>query len=873
MIIKTCATVLLATFLAPAVLLCQQTPSSVAASNDPLRQYLHRTWTSERGLPQNSVMSVIQTRDGFLWLGTQIRLVRFDGIEFTLFDYQHPALKNIFITQLLEAHDGTLWFSTRANGLVSMKNDTFKVYTTDHGLPSNNIFALHEDYERALWIGHYGGGLTRLKDGQFTNYSTANGLAHQNVTTIFEDRSHVLWIGTEGGLNKYERGSFTTYAAHEGLSNTAIRSIWQDPSDALWVGTNEGDINKLENNYFKPIAAVKSLPRKAITLIYKDRSGIIWIGTQGGGLYFYDGTTFKIYSTQNLVSTAVIRAMTEDKEGNLWIGTHSEGLHRLKRARATTQPGLSSGVAWSLYQDKKENIWVGFSSNGVSKLSGKTITSYSRNDGLLDDAVIPLMEDRNGVMWLGTGRGLNTWRDGVFTSFSVNDGYPNDIRTLFEDERGVKWMGGLGSRGIFRLDQKKISRFVTGDSSLDNSPILSLIKDRKGVLWIGTEGNGVYTYVDGSVARYSTKNGLTNNIAFCGIEDRGGGMLIGTYGGGINRIKDGVTKAWTEQEGLPNGIIYKIVRDDYGKCWMSSNKGIFSIPEEKLIDFFEGRLRSINPLVLDIHDGLPNNECYGGSQSAGLKSRDGKIWFPTAQGVVVLDPTQVQMNAEPPPVVITTAKIDSVTVVPNEHLEIAPGMEKIEFHYAGLSFTAPGKVQYQYKLDGFDKTWINAARRRTAYYTSLSPGIYTFWVRACNNDGVWNETGASFTFAILPHFYQTTWFYALCFLGFVGIGFTLYRIRLWQLIRREKELIYRVDEAMKKIKVLGGLIPICSHCKKIRDDKGYWSQLEQYLNAHSEASFSHGVCPECAERYYGDLLKKTKGYSQNPADSQDLKDN
>ncbi len=873
MLIKTCAITLLTIFSLPPVLAYQRTRTSVATLQNPAGQYLSRTWTSEQGLPQNSVQTVIQTADGFLWIGTQVGLARFDGSTFKVFNKKNvPAMKDVFINHLLEARDGTLWMTTQAGGLVAMNKDAFKLYTTEQGLLNNSVDVLCEDHEGSLWIGSRQKGLYKFKDGRITDYTNAKGLASKQVWAIFEDRSKVLWIGTTKGLTKFENGQFTTLTKRDGLSDDYIQAIWQDSSNALWIGTLDGGLNIYKDGHFKSFSTAQGLPKKAVTVIYGDRSGTMWVGTYAGGLHYFDGVSFKPFITPELSSTSIIMSIYEDHEGNLWVGTGTDGLHRLKKSRVSTynkQTGLSADAVWGMCEDRKGNIWIALDGGGANKLKNGVVTSYSRKNGLIDDNVYTLMEDHTGTLWFGTDLGISKWKDGVFTSLSPKDGYPANVEALYEDRENRIW---IGADTLFKLEHNVLTKYTANDGYPNAHP-LSLLEDHTGALWIATDGDGVLKFVNGTFTNYTTKDGLTDNIILCLYEDQQGKIWAGTNGGGINRFSDGEWKAWTEQTGLPDGVIYKILKDDFGTCWMSSNHGVFSVPEQKLIDFFDGKINSITPLVLDRSDGMGSNECSGGLQSAGFKDSHGIIWFPTVKGAVAIDPKNVQNNAVPPLVTINEVKVDDGIIIPRSPWEIPPGMERIEFHYAGLSFTAPGKVQYQYRLDGFDKAWINADHRRTAYYTSLAPGMYTFWVRACNNDGVWNETGTSFTFTILPHYYQTRWFYVLGLLWFVGIGFTLYRIRLWQLLRREKELTSRVEEAMKKIKVLGGLIPICSHCKKIRDDKGYWSQLEQYLNEHSEASFSHGICPECAEKHYGDLLKKKREASKNLLDPHDLENN
>jgi hypothetical protein len=292
---------------------------------------------------------------------------------------------------------------------------------------------------------------------------------------------------------------------------------------------------------------------------------------------------------------------------------------------------------------------------------------------------------------------------------------------------------------------------------------------------------------------------------------------------------------------------------------MSSPRGIGYVHRQELDEFISGKIKSIHTQVYLTADGMKSDECFGGYQPAGWKAHDGRLWFATKRGAVMIDPKTFRRNVLPPPVLIEQMLVDQKIVPLDQVARLSSGKEKYEFHYTALSYLIPERILFKYVLEGYDLEWVNAGTRRVAYYTNLPPGHYRFRIMACNNDGVWNETGASVAFEIVPQFYQTSWFYGLLVVLITGTGFALYRIRVWQLLKREKELKESVDEALKRIKVLDGLIPICANCKKIRDDKGYWDQLEIYIQTHSEAQFTHGICPDCAQKYFPHIPPEMKG--------------
>jgi hypothetical protein len=347
-------------------------------------------------------------------------------------------------------------------------------------------------------------------------------------------------------------------------------------------------------------------------------------------------------------------------------------------------------------------------------------------------------------------------------------------------------------------------------------------------------------------------------MLFSLFEDENKALWIGTYGGGLNRLKDGQFTALTTKQGMYDNSAFRILEDAQKNFWLTCNRGIYRVSERELNDCADGKTQTIYCTVFGMADGLRSVKCNGSCQPAGIRTRDGRLWFPTIKGAAIIDPVKIQQNTYLPPVLIERVLFDKQEVMIDSLVQVGPGDGNLEFYYTALSYAAPKMVSFKYMLVGFDKDWIDAGVRRVAYYTNVPPGSYMFKVIACNNDGVWNTKGATLELSLAAHFYQTTWFYGLVLVALGGAGFGVHRLRVWRLLVKEKMLKTYVEEAMAKIKVLNGLIPICASCKKIRNDKGYWSQLEEYINEHSEATFSHGVCPECAEKLYGGYLTKSK---------------
>jgi ligand-binding sensor domain-containing protein len=472
--------------------------------------------------------------------------------------------------------------------------------------------------------------------------------------------------------------------------------------------------------------------------------------------------------------------------------------------------------------------------------------SFTQKDGLLSDYVFSLHEDRDGALWVGTGAGVSRFKNGRFTGYARKDGLAdNMVRAITSDNEGNVWIGTQA--GLSRLNNGKITNYTTKEG-LSQDFILSLLTDREGRLWIGTR-DGLDLFQDGKFTQYKEKDGLAGKKVTAIYEDEAGTFWIATDGG-LSRFANGKFTTYTSNSGLFTDFVFQILEDDRHDFWMSSNIGIFRVSRKELEEFARGERSSVKSESYDNADGLKSSQCNGTSQPAGWKTRDGRIWFATAGGAVNINPESIKFNPLAPPVHISAVVVDRNPMPLGGTLNLHPGKRDMEFHYAALSFLAPEKIKFKYQLEGFDQDWIAAGSRREAYYTNLPPGNYKFRVKAANSDGVWNESGAEVALYLEPHIYQTRWFNALFVLIFVLSGIGIYLLRVATLREREMELSRRVEEAMAKIKVLHGLLPICAACKKIRDNGGDWNHLEVYMRAHADVDFTHGICPECSKRLY-----------------------
>jgi ligand-binding sensor domain-containing protein/signal transduction histidine kinase len=636
---------------------------------------------------------------------------------------------------LYEDHGGMLWIATSA-GMVRFNNGVFTPLTPQPDLPKDRIQALFEDREDALWFGTPAG-LVRTKDGAVARFTRQDGLANDSVVSISEDHEGRLWIGTLDGLSCLEGKRFATYTTRDGLASNRITSLAVDREGSVWIGT-AGGLNRFANKRFSGFRAGDALASEIILSIFEDREGSLWIGTESGGLNLLKNKKFTTY---------------------------------------TTREGLGSDLVKSIYEDRKGSVWIGTNGGGLSVLKDGRVTTYTTADGLSSNVVLAVFGDTEGNLWAGTPDGLNRFKDGKFKIFTSADGLANDfVRSIYADHSGNLWIGTLG--GLTRMRGERFDVFTTADG-LPNDFVGTISEDAQAQIWIGTLG-GLSKFKDEKFTTFTTRDGLSSNLVISLHEDAEGSLWIGTSGGGLNRLKQGKFVSYTTRNGLPDDVVYSILEDRQNALWLSSNKGIFRLSKDELDDFANGKTGSITPVLYGTADGMITRECSGGGHPAGWRSADGKLWLATIKGVAMIDPEQIKPNDQAPPVAIEQIRVDDESMAPAQSIELSPGKSRFDFYYTALSFVAPEKVRFKYRLEGFDNDWIDGGTRRVAYYTNLRPGRYRFRVIASNNDGLWSPTGATFDFYLRPHFYQTFWFYGLCILSLAFLVWQLYRYRLKQ---------------------------------------------------------------------------------------------
>jgi len=765
-----------------------------------ISQYKLDIWQAERGFEQNSVYTVCQTRDGYIWLGTLRGLVRFDGIRFTVFNKDNTRqLKDNAITTLLQDQKGRLWIGTSAGGLSCLAEGEFKTYPTNQSTALQEISTILEDPSGVLWIGTMNSGLTRLEKGKFTTFTTRDGLSANRVRAFHQDRTGNLLIATSAGLTiRSPDGRFTPYHGKTDLVDKYIISLCERKNGELWIGCNDG-LYCLKDDRLTYYGKADGLPNLKIKCLYEDRHLNLWAGTDGGGLTRIKKGKIESFSSADGLTSDFISSLYEDREGSLWIGTPKGGLLRLMDTTVTSytnKEGLSHDMVNCILADRAGNLWVGTEGGGVNRLKdGKLNLKLTTKQGLLSNVVNSFMEDRTGDLWIGTSAGLNRFKAGRLTSLTTHQGLSgNQIFKLLEDKQGTIWISL----------QENLNRFHKGkfigfnqEEEFANKIIRCFHEDQQGNLWFGTYGSGLYRMKNGTFNAVTTREGLVNNEVECIYEDENGVLYIGTRGG-LSRLAGGKFTNFTSKDGLIDSDVRVILEDNSGHLWLGGRDGISRIDKKELLDFARGQTNEIHPLHLDESDGMKNPWCKDGTQT-----RDGRLWFATDLGVAVIDPGNIKKNTLPPPVVIEEMRVDGELIDmigKKAGFVISPGKKRIEFYYTGLSFIKPREGKFKLKLAGYDNDWIDVGNARSTTYTALSPGKYTFNVMACNEDGVWNRGGASLSFYLQPYFYQTAWFYLLAGLFVLLAGFSLYRFRVRQLHARKEELEALVEMRTRDLK-------------------------------------------------------------------------
>ncbi len=747
-------------------------------------EYRVDVWQTSDGLPGNTITAVQQTPDGYLWVGTLYGVARFDGVRFQV-PPELAALPGRRVLSLLAARDG------------------------------------------ALWIGLDGGGLARWREGRLQVFGRRDGLPGEVVNSLAEDRQGRIWVATSGGLGCWRDGWLVDDLAVKALSGLPVASVASGGAGAeetLWVVSQGRLLTRVGTASLSRPAAADPSSFSSVFTADVGRSGQVWFGGLNGYIGSVSNGTVHVFREQPGQLLEAVWALAETRDGDVWAGTANGGLRRLRQGRftsVTTVEGLSDNSVRCVFEDREGSVWVGTVGGGLNRVRPCRLTSYTTREGLSHNVVMSLAEDLDGVLWIGSNcGGLSARRDGVFAPVYASYLLDNEcIWSLLATADRTLWVGTWGG-GLYRLRGREVANFAITRNGSDD-PVISLCEDGAGGLWVGTMLGGLKRFRGNPPAADLDlgTNGLPP-LAITTLRVEGERLWIGTGGAGLYHFdgrvvepaggfegalpgpfvrvlhRDGAGVMWVgtgsglgrwegrrmftfgRAQGLPDEVISQILEDDLGNLWLGSNQGIFRISRRELAAVAAGQASRVNAIAYGRAEGLESLECTGGFHPAGLRARDGSLWFSTVKGLVKVDPGKVSINELKPPVVVERVLIDGVARTPPSGelaIVLGPGRQRVEFEFTALSLVAPERNRFRYRLDGIEPDWVDAGAQRLAAYPGLSPGRYEFRVIACNNDGVWNEQGASVRLEVRPWFWQTWWFRGLAGLLLLGGGGWLVR--------------------------------------------------------------------------------------------------
>ncbi|MDM8557476.1 two-component regulator propeller domain-containing protein [Candidatus Parabeggiatoa sp. HSG14] len=803
----------------------------------------------EQGLSQSTVYAILQDTKGFMWIGTQDGLNKYDGYQFTIYRHnlrEPNSLSYNEVFAIFEDTMGTLWIGT-GKGLnqYDRQQNKFIHYFHDpkniNSLSNNTIWSIYEDNKGMLWIGTQGGGLNRFDRQQkkFVRYqhdsNNSDSLSHNSVWPIYQDSTGILWIGTDGGgLNKFDHHKFKHYlpdAQNPANLNNIIMSIYEDSVGLLWIGTADGlyqfdsHKEKFVIRYQNDPKNPNSLSHNSIWAINEDDKGKLWIATDGGGINQFDRQTHKFLRYQHnpknpdSLNDDAVLSLYQDRTKMWWVGTGSGGLNQFHFGqkkfehyfhKSKNPNSLNNNYVLSIYEDKKGILWVGTQGGGLNKFDRKRqkVTHYLHDpqnpNSLSHNDVQSIYEDSTGILWVGTfGGGLNQFNleQDKFVSYRHNNDNPDSLSndhvlSIYEDHSKMLWIATREGLNKFDREQKKFIHYFhesKNPNSLSHNSIFPIYEDSTGTLWVGTQGGGLNKFDRQQQKfvhyQYDANNpfSLSHNEISVIYEDRANKLWIGTFGGGFNQF-DRTTErfyAYQETDGLPNNMVYGILEDEQGYLWISSNKGLSK---------FDKNTKKFRNY--DVSDGLQSNEF----NAVYHKNRHRELFFGGINGFNTFYPTQIHDNAYIPPIVITKFEIFNKPVSIGGDSPLQQHISEIHeitlsyqqsffsFEFAALNFIQSEKNVYAYQLEGFDKDWNYIGTRRNAYYTNVPDGTYLFHVQGSNNDKVWNEEGTVVKIVILPPLWKTWWAYTLYVIAILAIVLNYVRVQRKKLRKKQLEL-------------------------------------------------------------------------------------
>lgn len=783
------------------LMVCGLLAGTPARALDPDRAIgqLTHVWY-EGQLPQGTVLSIAQRMDGSIWLATYGGLMHYSGAEFDTIDQRAaPALKSSAITAVAADRDGTLWVGTLNGGLYRRRAHELERVVLPASIDS--VFGIVQDAGGALWLTTNAGVVRMGANGAHLLGEDAGFPPRAFYRAIVADAAGGVWIAVDGvGVVHWSGGRVDILDTSRGLPTNAVYSLAVDHAGTVWVGTQAGPA-RFRDGRFERDPRLAALDPKRIYSLFGDRDGNLWLAPLGSvGICRLTATRFDCDNTLQGMVGETVRSMFEDREGSLWMGTTSSGIHRFSDSKLVSVTGaMESNAVRAVAQDRTGALWVGTDGSGLARYEDQVLVPAKAINAQLPSQLVRAIEaDADGNLWVGSTEGVSrVAADGKVRNFGLADGLPGTIVFAFAPGHdGGMWVATL--QGVARIVPHEGGRYaVSVVEGTRGGDVRALYEDADRRLWIG-ERNGLRCLHEGVVDSCGT-DGLPGTSVFAFHRDADGDLWLGTSVG-LMRVRGHAVQAFTQRAGFYGDAVFAILDDEAGHFWVSSNRGIARIARADIDALDRGDVAQVEPHWYGKSDGMLSQQANGASQTPAWRTRDGRMWFGTADGVALVDPGRERTNTVPPLVAVERVLVDGTDVDPAHVGAIGPDMDRIELRYAAMSFVAPAAVRYRYRIEGFDRDWIDAGATRAASYTNLPPGDYVFRAIASNNDGVWNTEGASVAFSVVPGWHETWWFRTLVAAAVLALLSGIYRLRVWRLHERERDLKREVAQRTEALR-------------------------------------------------------------------------
>ncbi len=746
-------------------------------------------WTGQNGLISNNITSAIQSSEGFIWITTYNGIMRFDGNRIVVYDRLIlPFLETDAFYQVYEDYQGTLWFASQGSGIVLYRNKQFELLKTTGEKVPKSIRSLLIEESGIVWIGSNNEGLYKLNQNLVLEKVVADPINNVGILDIVKDGNGKLWIATDGnGLFSYDGTTFNRFDQSTGLLSDNVNALALSKEGAVYVGSADG-LNVIKDGKISAFNFLLNIPVNDLSI---DVSGRKWIATENGLARISADDQFEEFANRkNGFPYTRLNSISRDAEGSLWISTGRDGLLQMRETGIVNigeEQGLSSGKINIIVEEADQTFYIGSDVGSVDRYKQGLVERISFKTDLKQSGIRDICQGDNGTIWIASYRGILRLQGTSEKLLTEKEGLPAvDMRRVLKDKNGDLWFASR-SQGLVKFSAKlnKVLRVYNKENGLGSNYILSVEQDSKGQLYVGTHSGGM-TIIrpDGSFTTYQiTKDDsgvLIFNIHIAAEDKIWIVSNIGPYlfdGASFRRIK---LKAINKGE-----TYFDWVEDDRRNIWVTTNLGVLRIKRASLDQFLSGKDSVVHTKLFDNQDGMRTKECTGATRS--LLSSTGKIWVPTIGGVAVFYPDKILENPISPKVYVTDLVSDHDTF-DSDSVIIEPGNLRYIFNYTALSYLAPSKIRFKYKLDPVDPDWVEAQGKRQAEYTNLAPGTYTFRAVASNSDGVWNTEGATKILVVKPFFYQTTWFYVVSLLLVVTLLYGIYQWRVYVVEKRNREL-------------------------------------------------------------------------------------